>query len=192
MLITVIGTQCVGKTTFIKDFLNEYKNFRQPDVDYRKLILEKRLKLNREGDYFSQNTLFNFISDQTVNYYLLSSMNCDYIFDRSVIDVVAYSKWLCENNNKSGFSLNKYEYMEQYAIKYSNMYDLIIYIPLEKNNHVKIVDDKFRDTDEEYRKQIDNNFRYLLKKYNNKNIVEICGSRTERIAQIKNIITSAI
>lgn len=188
MLITVIGTQCVGKSTFIKDFLDEFKTFRTPDIDYRKIVLEKKLKLNRTGDYFSQNTLFDFISDQTFTYKRLSSnTNIDYIFDRSTIDVIAYSKWLYENSD-CGFTKNKYEQMEELGLKYSNMYDKIIYIPLDKNSHVKIVADNFRDTDEIYRKQIDDNFKYLLNKFDNDNIIEISGSRTERIAQIKNTI----
>ena len=36
MKIAVVGTQCIGKSTFIKDFLNKWSMYKTPDESYRK------------------------------------------------------------------------------------------------------------------------------------------------------------
>ena len=190
MLITVSGTQCIGKSTLIKDFLKEFNNFKTPNIDYRKIITENNLKLNREGDYRSQKILFDFVLKQTIE---CSKLSENYIMDRSLIDVYAYSSWLYLNKPDSGFNevniKEMYDTLQEYVI----LYDKIFYIPLQYNTHIKIEDDKFRDTNEEYRLNIDKLFDLIILdlSYENicaNNVYNIYGTREERINLIKDIL----
>jgi hypothetical protein len=61
--------------------------------------------------------------------------------------------------------------------------------------HVKIEDDKFRDTDETYREDIDDIFNGLIKVCSKTcplNFMSISGDRDERISQIKKELSSFI
>lgn len=188
MLVTVIGTQCVGKSTFINDFLLEYPTFKTPDIDYRKIITKYDLKLNREGDYRSQKILIDFMLKQTIE--CAEDIKNNYILDRSIIDCLAYSIWLYYNTD-TGFNYEKIAKFCDIILKNSHLYDAIVYIPLEGNSHVKIVDDNFRDTNESYRKDIDHNFKEIVQMLQTPNIslniIKIIGTREDRINQIKNL-----
>lgn len=63
------------------------------------------------------------------------------------------------------------------------MYDHIIYIALDDCKDIEVVDDKFRDTDLEYRKEIDKLFRETIAKLRSLVAIEqdINGSRQERL-----------
>jgi len=184
MIITVSGTQCVGKSTLIKDFLNEHENFSTPEIDYRKIILEQKLNLNRQGDYRSQKVLFDFVLNQSKEF---ATKPGNYILDRSLLDVVAYSTWLYENRPDSGFTASNIAEMYQGLIKNIYLYDAILYIPLKYNSHVKIEDDNFRDTNEDYRLEIDKIFDSIVDdlSFCKQNICHIHGTREERVEQIK-------
>ena len=185
MWITVIGTQCVGKSTLIKDFIKENPRFITPTVDYRTIITENNLQLNRTGNYRSQKFLFDFIKNQTVE---LANKKGEYILDRSLIDVVAYSLWLVEHTNT--FTKDQYDDMYKTMTYLVSLYDSILYNPLHSNAHVSIQDDKFRDTDPVYREEIDHNFEIIINallQYKVSTIHTIYGDRVERINMIKNI-----
>lgn len=189
MLISVIGTQCVGKSTFISDFVNEYKDFITPEIDYRTLIQEKNLKFNREGNMYSQKTIFEFILEQTEKCSLQKDNN--YILDRSIIDAYVYTYWLYKNVDTSTTNITQEHISDMYNIlsKKVDLYDYFIYIPLTLNDHVAIVDDKFRDTNEEFRKDVDNIFSSTVKMLPISNkLIRIYGTRSDRIEQIKKVL----
>jgi uridine kinase len=95
MLVSIIGTQCIGKSTFIKDFVNTNPKFILPNIDYRKIIEKNNLQLNRDGNYRSQKCLFDFMKQQLLE--LAKNKDVYYIIDRSLVDVIAYSMWLYDN-----------------------------------------------------------------------------------------------
>ena len=43
MRVALIGTACVGKSTFINDFLNNWSVYKKPEKSYRDVILENGL-----------------------------------------------------------------------------------------------------------------------------------------------------
>jgi nicotinamide riboside kinase len=185
-LCAVIGSQNTGKSTFIKDIISKYNNneiyesFVTDECDYRKVIEEKHLSINREGNLESQRVIFDCLSQQVID----AIRNPDYknvIFDRSPIDAYVYTKYL---NDKGKVDDRSIEIMTYEMIKFSSMYDTIIYIPLDKCEDVKVVDDKFRDTDLEYRSYVDklfNNAISLLDDSTMDNVIEIYGTREERL-----------
>lgn len=189
MVISAIGTQCIGKSTFIKDFIAANSKFILPDINYRKVIEKNNLRLNRDGNYRSQRYLFDFMQDQVIE--LAKDKNKFYIVDRSLIDVVAYSMWLYENKPEV-FTEDQMCRMFVELFDHVKNYDFVIYIPLNMCNNVTIEDDKFRDTNIEYREYVDNNFKYILNTYSKAlpEIVTIYGNRTERVDMLKKKIPS--
>lgn len=184
MLCAVIGTQNVGKSTFVRDFLKELEVFSSPTIDYRGIVLSRGLKLNREGNAYSQNVLFNFILKDTLNY---AAQSINTILDRSIIDAHVYTIWLYRNRKEnSGVTIQDIENQFSVIVENIGKYDRIFYIPLDKCDDIEIEDDKFRDTDPQYRKEVDEIFKEVINKLN-LNVVKIFGTREERIDKVLNI-----
>jgi len=186
MIIAVSGTQNVGKTTFIKDFIGAFPNFTTPLIDYRKLISAHNLKINREGDYRSQQILLDFIISDTGEH------TGDVILDRSCVDAYVYGLWhYLHRPVASGFTAEGIRYQYEQMCKAVNRYDKIFFIPLRSNPNIKIEDDKFRDMNIEYRAEIDRLFSVTLdgfgQGFRESVVVEISGSRGQRVEQAREM-----
>jgi len=185
-LVTVIGSQNTGKSTFISDIIKKYENnpifepFVTDKCDYRKVIEEKNLSINREGNIESQRIIFNCLADQVINS-IRNLLYKNVIFDRSPIDALVYTMYLYDQHKVTKEDIKQMSYEMN---KYSSLYDTIIYIPLSKCEDIKVVDDKFRDTDLEYRRYVDMLFQkalVFLDRDTYKKVIEIYGTREERV-----------
>ena len=118
--------------------------------------------------------------------------NGNYITDRSPIDAYAYSVYLMRHNPDSGVTQDA---LDEMLIKVCNSivaYDKIIYIDLANCENVNVVDDKFRDTNLEYRTEIDSIFKEtfaligedILKR---RLCDSIMGSREERVEKFVDL-----
>lgn len=179
MVICVSGTQNIGKSTFIKDFVETYPDFITPEVDYRGLIASNNLKINREGDARSQKVLFDFIVND------VKSQKGNVILDRSCIDACVYSLWHYLNRPvESGFTHDEIRYQYEVMRETIKIYDKIFFIPLRLNPGIKLVDDGVRDIDEKYRAEIDRLFETTFisfgEKFYKEKVVEVYGNREER------------
>lgn len=153
----VFGTQNVGKTTFVRDLVDategRQESWKVFGSDYRKEIGRQGLSINRNGTEESQMTIHGILLQNVVD--AVSDMKCDrIIMDRTPVDSYAYTMWHNRfgNGKISDETLNM---MEQQVFRFCRMFDYLFYIPLDKCEDVEVVDDKFRDTNLEYRKQID-------------------------------------
>ena len=185
-LVTVIGSQNTGKSTFISDIIKKYENnpifepFVTDKCDYRKVIEEKNLSINREGNIESQRIIFNCLADQVINS-IRNPLYKNVIFDRSPIDALVYTMYLYDQHKVTKEDIKQMSYEMN---KYSSLYDTIIYIPLSKCEDIKVVDDKFRDTDLEYRRYVDMLFQkalVFLDRDTYGKVIEIYGTREERV-----------
>ena len=81
------------------------------------------------------------------------------------------------------------------------LYDVLFFIPLTKVAPVKIVEDELRDTDPQYRQEIDNIFKVYIESYRKSEgkifpsedcpaIIEIFGNPRERIKMTELYITN--
>jgi signal recognition particle receptor subunit beta len=61
MKIAVIGPQNTGKTTFIKDFLKEFKKYKTTKYTYRDIIRKKKLDINQKSSELSQKVIMDFL-----------------------------------------------------------------------------------------------------------------------------------
>lgn len=187
MIIGIVGTANTGKTTMINDIIMSEKNNRDLNLkwtlfgkDYRKTIEEKGLSINRNGNEECQqiihDTLLQNILDAANEKFLKRI-----IMDRTILDSFAYTYWHYKYGTAK-ISRETLEKMWRDVVSFSKLYTSILYIPMSLCKNIKVVDDKFRDTNFEYRKQIDaiieSEFISLL---GHASIKLIYGNRDERV-----------
>ncbi len=184
MKIAFTGTHSTGKTTLLNELRKEekfkdYKFFTNVTRD----ISAMGLPINENGTFNTQKTIMNQIAVNTL-------LNKDFIADRSVIDVLAYSMYHYQNDEE--FTYENVELLEDIYNKVINEYDYLIYL----KPHIKLEDDGARSMDLEYQKTIDENIKFLLdkiRKYDRRiKIIEVSGTVEERLNQIIQRISKDI
>lgn len=158
MKIAFMGSQSVGKSTLIQEFLTRWPMYGLPKKTYRDLIQEKKLKLNRKGTEESQRVILNALVDEVQG--CLSTGETNVVFDRCVIDNIAYSLWLNANGKVSDDFIRTSKTIAAETLK---LYDIIFYLPIHES--IKLTPKKNRDKDETYRVEIDNIIRALVTTY---------------------------
>jgi ribA/ribD-fused uncharacterized protein len=195
----VIGTQNTGKSTFIKDILEKFKGtvmeFKTVGCDYRKKIEERGLKINRNGNLESQKIIFNTLVEQLD---IIDGMpNGCYLTDRTPIDAYVYTKYLKEHKPESGITDDDLQSMFNKLCCEVGRYDKIVFLDLDRCGNVVVVDDKFRDTNLEYRREIDWLFKDTLLKLVLSGVLpaskvsdSISGTRDERVGKFIELINA--
>lgn len=193
MKIAVVGTSCIGKTTYIQDFLKTWPMYETPKNSYRDLIKEKNLSCNREGTEESQQIILDFLAEQATQYCKKDNV----IFDRCVLDNLAYSSWLHLNDKISEKFLDQSRILVRETLK---LFDIIFFLPVSKTSPIKIVEDNLRDTNPQYREEIDNIFKVFQQSYHSGDgrvfpkddspaLIEIFGTPEQRIQLTKMYLT---
>jgi predicted ATPase len=158
MRIAFIGTQCNGKSTLIEKFLEKWPMYTVPKRSYRDILDSKKLKLNQQGNEESQKAILNALIDQAQE--VSASEDKNVVFDRCVIDNIAYSLWLNAKDRVSDSFIIDSKLLMFQSLKY---YDIIFYLPLRQE--IKLEKRKHRDIDPVYREEVDNIFRALVTSY---------------------------
>jgi|AntRauTorcE11897_2_1112592.scaffolds.fasta_scaffold01218_13 predicted ATPase len=190
-LITVSGTQGIGKSTFIEDFLIQYPMFKTPERTYRDVIKEKGLKINKETTKYSQGLILDSIIEVMNSY----SKSDDIIFDRCPLDNLVYSLWAYEKGIGDMDDDFVTECIQKSRLAMQKI-DLILLIPITTQN-IEIIEGENREIDAVYQKEINEVFQGL-KRLRDKGtddtffvkddcspIIEIYGSRQDRINMTK-------
>jgi predicted ATPase len=185
MKLAISGTHCTGKSTFIKDFLKNWPTYETPKDSYRTVIKKKKLPHSKGGTEESQRIILDALCEQLQSY----SKSDNVIFDRCVLDNLAYSAWLNLNGKVSDKFLDECRIIVREALK---MLDIVFFIPLTKIAPVTFEKDELREEDLVYREEIDNIFKVFVQSYQQADgrifdamdappIIEIFGSPEERI-----------
>lgn len=194
MRVAVIGTACVGKSTFINDFLDNWSGiYTRPEKTYRDVIKEKKLPHSKQTTVETQQTILDFMVDQHMSY----TRQDNVIFDRCPIDNLVYS---IHAFDKGGSDIDESFIEKSIPIVKESMrfVDLVLYIP--RKPELVIEDDGFRETSEEYINEIDNLFKQVELYSHQDNsiffhhddkpaVVSISGEPRERIRQASLYIT---
>lgn len=165
-VVGVIGTQNTGKSTFINDLIEKYNGtdneFKTVGCDYRKKIEEAGLSINRKGNLEAQKIILDTLVEQVDIIRGMSEGN--YVTDRTPIDAYVYTEYLFKHNPELGITQNDLDEMMAKVKQSMSGYDLIVFIDLDDCGNVEVVDDTFRDTNLEYRSEIDRLFKETLVK----------------------------
>ena len=193
MKIGVIGTACIGKSTFIQDFIANWSMYKLCEKPrYSDIIKEKNLSLNENGNEESQKIILNSLADQA----MYSPKDDNIIFDRSVLDNLVYTIWLNATGKVSDTFVKETIDVVRESLVF---YDILFFLPITKHSPVQFESREHRSISPEYRLEIDNIFKALVNQYNTGNkvyfpfdhkagcpaIIEIFGNRQERIQLTK-------
>jgi GTPase SAR1 family protein len=172
MKIGLCGTMSVGKTTLV-NALQELKyfegyNFR---TERSKELMATGIPLNTDSTFLGQTV---FMAERASEL-LIPNI----ITDRTIIDVMAFAQ-----ASKSMDWPDKEAFYE-YAIRLIREYDYIFYVSPEG---VEIEDNGIRETDANYREEIDIIIQsyFKSKKHRIKNYGVLEGSTEDRIFQMVN------
>ena len=182
MKIGFTGTMSVGKTTLV----NALKEL--PEFEGYKFATERSAYLSSLGIPLNHETT---IEGQTIFLAERVSelMQENIITDRTILDVIAFTK--CAKK----VSVIDSDAFETYASRFIKQYDHIFYI---SPKGIDIEDNGIRETNEDYRNEIDETIQKLILKYHptayNASDVytpyKLCGTTEERIGQILRTIKS--
>jgi thymidylate kinase len=170
MKIGITGTQSVGKTTLVNALmaLPEFEGYNFA-TERSKYLRDLGIPLNTDSTLKGQ---FVFLAERCAEL-----MNENIITDRTVIDVMAFTK--------AAKSIDYYEAEAfcEAAYKLIPEYDYIFYVSPEG---VEMEDNGVRTTDLKYRETIDNIITLILYRSNHKikHFVELKGSTEERIVKM--------
>lgn len=171
MRIGFVGSQGTGKSTLL-EAINKELNLTRANNPQR--LFKENLEnfaLNGQTTYQNQCVILGSYAFE-----LLS--NKDYITDRTLIDVFAYSR---ASSIITKEECAKMEFVFSVLIK---KYDYIFYTPIEFD----IEADGVRDTNEAYRQIVDVHIRDIMNEHN-VNYVSVKGSVEDRINLIKETLS---
>ena len=171
MRIGFTGTMSVGKTTLVNAFkeLPKFKDYKFA-TERSAYLSSLGIPLNYETNIEGQTV---FLAERVAEL-----MQENIITDRTILDVMAFTECAQKINviDKDAFA--------RYAKRFIYQYDYIFYISPEG---MDIEDNGIRETNSEYRTQIDNTIQQLLVKYG-PIYYKLSGSTEERINKIIEII----
>ena len=170
MKIGFCGTMSVGKTTLVNALKNvpEFKDYHFA-TERSKYLNSLGIPLNTDSTLKGQNI---FLAERCAEL-----MNEDLITNRTVVDVMAFTKLAKSISYIDG------DAFEEYAKRFIREYDYIFYISPEG---IAIEDNGVRETDEKYRNEIDLTIRQLLNRYKPWHHV-LTGSTEERVKQVLKV-----
>jgi len=179
MRYILTGAQGTGKSTLLHHF--EGKMELVTEV-VRNLAKSKGINVNESGDENGQSMIFNTYYD------ILSKKDKTYLSDRGLTDVIAYT---CSNMVNKGEEGQKFlEDQINKFIQFTEDNDDIVYfyVPIE----FSVEDDGFRSTNEDFRREIDENiyelFEYMEGLHRGLNVYTLRGTVEERLSTMIEIM----
>ena len=174
MKIGLCGTMSVGKTTLVNKLkeLGQFKDY-EFATERSKYLMDLGIPLNTDSTLNGQTI---FLAERVAEL-----MKENVITDRTILDVIAFT------NLAKSIDYKDKEYFEDYARVFVGQYDYIFYISPEGT---VMEDNGVRETDLEYRDNIDKAIIKTLNKFGHRcdNVHILKGSTNNRIEQILGII----
>lgn len=186
MRYILTGAQGTGKSTLLHHF-DDKMNVVTEVV--RNLAKTDGIAVNEEGNMEGQTKIFD------TYYNILSTEKDPYISDRGLTDVISYTvynirRMIC--NGEIGQEEGQ-KFIEEQINRFIDFSDknedvVYFYVPIEFD----VVDDGFRSTNEEFRREIDNNiselFEYMEGLHMGLNVFTLRGSVEERLDTMEEIM----
>lgn len=172
MKLIYTGAQGTGKSTMLR--LTPIDN---KITEVVRQMAKQGVKINRDGDEESQELIFNA-------YMVLLNQAGEWVSDRGLTDVLAYTMYLHANNPELDLGDIMTEQLRKLKNYNQEHQDVIyVYFPIE----FPVVGDGVRDTDEVYRSTIDRYIKDLLI-MSNAHFITITGDVKNREETIRNLL----
>ena len=150
MRIAVSGTACVGKSTFVSDFLDNWKDiYKTPVTTYRDILTSSDRPHSKKTCKDTQLAILNMMVDEHMKHERKDNV----IFDRCPVDNLVYSIHAYENPDSDIDEdfINECIPMVKESMRFI---DILFYIPYDEG--VKVESNGSRETDATYIKEVDN------------------------------------
>ena len=160
MRIALMGAHCVGKTTLIEQFLNQWPMYKRLSKTYREIIKKNQLSINKQGTKNSQKIILNALIDE-----LQTASTSDdrfIIFDRCPIDNIVYTLWHHAKGTE-GFTSDFVMDCKTIAAFSLKHIDVIFYVPVRPE--IPLTPREGREVDPIFREEIDNIFDSIVSSY---------------------------
>tara|TARA_R100001015_G_C4613040_1_gene168653 strand:- start:616 stop:1362 length:747 start_codon:yes stop_codon:yes gene_type:complete len=192
MRIAISGTACQGKSTLVKDFLDQWPRYTTPEKTYRDIIAESNLEHSSKTNKETQRKILDFQIEEQQKYRKGSHV----IFDRCPLDNLVYSMWACEKPDND-IDESFVESCIPLVRESLRDLDIIFFVPITKVAPIEVVEDGTRDTEKHIIEEIDYIFKAVHRdhEHNPKTnlfvvddkppIIEVFGNRRERVEIVK-------
>jgi hypothetical protein len=194
MRIAISGSHSLGKSTIVNEWVASHPHFQREEEPYRALGLYGPYEiLFRDASTKLHNGIQMYYNIGRVYRYCHFTDNV--IFDRSPVDYIAYSQFTATQGTTD---INE-AFVESMvpAVKESlGHLDILAFVPKSDAWPVAMEDDGIRPVDHAYRDAVDAIFKQIyrdgrfdvLPKKNGPHLVELWGSREQRLAQLQAAI----
>lgn len=159
MKVLITGAHSTGKTSLINQFVENNKNYKFHLIkEVARDMIDSGITL---GNYGNVNSYVYYINEQLKREIESESKEYDILIaDRSIIDGITHP--IVNNRlNYTSLPLEFIEMFENILFFQKSFYDIYVYIPIS----FEMVQDGNRPIDENFRKEIDKEIKYMLDKY---------------------------
>lgn len=195
MRISISGTSCVGKSTFIADFCQRWPMYIPCKYTYRELLTNHSMHTSKDVQWMILNNMIDELQKHDKNSYV--------IYDRCPLDNLVYTLWA---STHTGSDVDD-EFVEKCIplVRESMRHiDMMLFVPLTQASPVAVVDNGTRETDVQFIEEIDNLFKAVIDQYRYNldvtkffpsddcpGIIEIFGKPQERIMLASHYINAS-
>ncbi len=192
MRVAISGSHSLGKSTFVKDFLNTHLDYAFEEEPYRAIMDQHDIKFAEDQTQHHIMLQLNHCIEHISQYSLGSKVICD----RCPADYIPYASYsvsygqqdIDDNFIKSLYPLVKNSLQHL---------DLIVFIPISEEHPIDLEDDGYRPTHARYREWVDAAFKKLYRENltsiiseNATKVIEIVGNRQERLIKLNEILNT--
>jgi len=171
-IIALVGSSSTGKSTVFELLKLKLSNYAFLSESTR-TVLNYGFNINENGDDATQLAI--------LSYHLRSLLNPgNLVLDRCILDNYAYSMNLDDVQECTR------DYIFNTLSIVKNEYTHVVYFPIEFES----VNDGVRSVNEEWRREVDSSFKYLLETLYPNQYLTVFGSPKQRTEQILNYLNN--
>ena len=194
MRIAITGTNGVGKSTLIRDINDHWECYEMAEASFRDNLDDRYTTVMSEE---TQLAILNNMTDQLKTF----GKDDNVLIDRCPVDNLVYSL----HGNTQGTITDAF--IDQCASQVKEalrMIDLILFIPITSYDNIDITENLQGkgDLDKQYATEIDHIFKSVYKQWDSRespfvdfedkpHVIEIFGTRQERLEMVKLYITES-